>query len=148
MSEKHVYVIEAQIGLIKIGCSRWPAKRAAMVSAHSPCPVRLVAVLDGGHPFERELHRRFAGSRGHGEWFRKEGAVAEFFTQFFGEGVDTIPAWSSFDRSPGNPHDIDLRTRRSLAAKERWADPEYRARHVSALRKSRVRQVSYRARAV
>lgn len=148
MAEKRVYVIESQIGAIKIGCSRWPEKRAAMVSAHSPCPVRLVAVLVGGHDYEHELHRQFCMHRGHGEWFQKEGAVAEFFARVFSEGVDLVRPWSSFSQAPGSPRDLDLRARRSAAAKERWADPDYRSRHVAALRNGRASQTSFRSRAV
>lgn len=50
-------------GLIKIGCSESPRKRAREQHA------RLLACIPGRYEAEREHHRRFQGSRCRGEWF-------------------------------------------------------------------------------
>lgn len=68
---EHVYFIEASTsGLIKIGCAGDPQARLASLQTGSPEPLRLLATEAGGQPGERVLHRRFAASRSHGEWFR------------------------------------------------------------------------------
>jgi hypothetical protein len=57
---------------IKIGhagsASRARARFNAIRDA-SPVEVELLGVIDGSRDDEQELHRRFAGSRLHGEWF-------------------------------------------------------------------------------
>lgn len=55
--------------LVKIGWSDNPKRRLRNLQSGSPVPLRLLAVYEGGHYVEAELHRRFADKRVHGEWF-------------------------------------------------------------------------------
>lgn len=55
--------------LVKIGWSDNPERRLRDLQAGSPVLLQLLAVFEGGHLIEAELHRRFAGKRMHGEWF-------------------------------------------------------------------------------
>lgn len=135
MLTKSVYVVEADIGVIKIGCSHWPQRRAEQISSHSPAPVRLIAILPGDGRIERSLHAEFAASRSHNEWFRIEGAVAKFVAENFGHGLSIVRPWSECDRSPLHERSAERREKASSAAKARWADPAFR-----------VRQAEYRAR--
>lgn len=131
MSDKQVYVIEAAIGVIKIGCSRWPQQRADYVSSHSPSPVRLIAVLPGGGREERQFHARFSEFRSHNEWFLIDGAVADFVREIFGTGLDRVQDWDECDRSPLHERKLQIRARLSAAAKARWADPQFRERQAA-----------------
>lgn len=55
--------------VVKIGCSTDPKRRLRNLQSGSPAPLRLLATFEGGYVAEKELHRRFAGRRVHGEWF-------------------------------------------------------------------------------
>jgi hypothetical protein len=64
-----VYVVEAENGMFKFGCSRQPKIRARGICANSPIKVRLVAFWLGDRRDEFQLHERFSSSRGWSEWF-------------------------------------------------------------------------------
>lgn len=67
---EHVYLIGSPDSpLVKIGWSDNPERRLRDLQAGSPVPLQLLAVFDGGHVIEAELHCRFADRRMHGEWF-------------------------------------------------------------------------------
>ena len=122
-----VYLIQAQIGVIKIGHANDPSQRLATVHTHSPVPVRLIAQWPGKVSEERELHRRFDQHRTHSEWFRLEGDLLDFVSEVQGRGVDRIVEWSEVTRA-GFAERQSLRAHRhSIAMKARWADPEWRA---------------------
>ncbi|MFF4732862.1 GIY-YIG nuclease family protein [Streptomyces mirabilis] len=55
--------------LVKIGWSDNPERRLRDLQSGSPVALQLLAVYEGGHYVEAELHRRFADKRVHGEWF-------------------------------------------------------------------------------
>lgn len=59
-------------GLIKIGCSQHPGKRAVYLDA------RLLASQAGDFETERTLHRVFADDRVVGEWFRPSPALLAY----------------------------------------------------------------------
>jgi hypothetical protein len=61
---------------IKIGVSANIDER--MITLQTPEPVQLHALIDGWLSDEAELHRRFAKYRLQGEWFRKEGELADW----------------------------------------------------------------------
>lgn len=91
-----VYILEAECGRVKIGCSSTPFARFYVMSANSPCEVRMVAVLPGGHAEERALHKRFASHRVYREWFHLRGDLAEFVESVRGRGVsDKAPKWAA-----------------------------------------------------
>lgn len=94
-----IYVVETQIGVVKIGCSANPVSRAKTISTHSPLPTRLVAAVPGIWADERALHERFADYMTHNEWFRCEGPVAEFVASIRGQGVERIIDWSETTRA-------------------------------------------------
>jgi hypothetical protein len=72
---KGVYVLGFGV-YVKIGISANVDER--MVTLQTPEPVQLYALLDGWLREEMELHKRFAEYRLQGEWFRKEGALADW----------------------------------------------------------------------
>jgi hypothetical protein len=73
-----VYVIEAPAAsLFKIGNSLDARQRLQTLSGISPVPLRLVATAWGCAAVERTLHRAFADTRSHGEWFRDSADLRE-----------------------------------------------------------------------
>lgn len=67
-----VYFVEA-VGtdLVKIGFSRDLARRFSALQAHGGATLRLLAAVPGTEKRERAIHKRFAGDRAHGEWFKR-----------------------------------------------------------------------------
>ncbi len=77
-----VYFIQpAQGGLIKIGVAQHLPSRLATLQTGSPLELRVIAVMQGGEPVERELHKRFAADRRHGEWFEPSPELLDFIAQ-------------------------------------------------------------------
>lgn len=71
----------AELGALKIGSCRKATREALEsrlrgIQGMCPVPLRIVRVIAGGERLERELHRRFAAYRMHGEWFS-----ADVFTE-------------------------------------------------------------------
>jgi hypothetical protein len=54
---------------VKVGRSRDPRKRLAMLSASVPYPCELLLVISGPPSLERELHHLFREARERYEWF-------------------------------------------------------------------------------
>lgn len=81
MTTKRVYFIEAQNGLVKIGCAYEVELRLEELRAASPIALRLLGYVtlpedaylesrtDPGRRFESAMHHFFSGWRHHGEWF-------------------------------------------------------------------------------
>ncbi|MER7692630.1 GIY-YIG nuclease family protein [Streptomyces sp. NPDC097610] len=68
--KERVYLIgSADSPLVKIGWTDNPERRLRHLQTGSPVPLELLALFEGGHIVEAELHRRFADKRRHGEWF-------------------------------------------------------------------------------
>lgn len=68
---KQIYFLRqvGERGPVKIGCSINPPNRLECFNALSPVPLEILAVTPGSHEIERRLHKMFASSRSHGEWF-------------------------------------------------------------------------------
>ena len=66
-----VYFIGGDVGPIKIGMTASAANRLARIQSTCPFPVRVLASMPGGRSEEMRLHRQFAASRLHGEWFER-----------------------------------------------------------------------------
>jgi hypothetical protein len=49
-----------------------------MITLQTPEPVKLYGLVVGWLREERELHKRFAAYRLQGEWFRREGELADW----------------------------------------------------------------------
>jgi hypothetical protein len=121
-----IYLIEAEIGFVKIGYSHQPRVRLQTMAGTSVCPLRLIAQWPGGSAEEKALHERFANYRLHGEWFQISGALAAFVLEVWGCGVPSIPRWP--DKSPAarEQRKRDVAARRSETHLRNWADPEFR----------------------
>jgi uncharacterized protein YozE (UPF0346 family) len=65
---------------VKIGKSRDPVSRVNNLQTSSPTKLRTLFILEGDR--ERELHAVFAEYRVRGEWFRVEGALKKFITEY------------------------------------------------------------------
>lgn len=66
----HVYFVEAENGLIKIGYSANVALRFRALLTTSAAPLKLLGWIPGTTATERDLHDKLEASRSHGEWFR------------------------------------------------------------------------------
>jgi len=73
----YVYFIGGE-GRVKIGFANNVAKRLKALRTSCPFELRLLASFPGKMKREREFHERFSSLRMSGEWFRLEGALAEF----------------------------------------------------------------------
>lgn len=76
----HVYFVRSG-DFIKIGWSSHFVRRVDHLRGMAPQHLELVGILEGGRKLERLLHRQFAAQREHREWFRYEGALAEYIEQ-------------------------------------------------------------------
>lgn len=121
-----VYLIEAQMGVLKIGCSRKPETRLRTMAVNSPTPLRLIATWPGQIADEQALHRRFHDHRFYNEWFRLEGEVANFVESVRGKGVLSIPDWASCTPKASEERKRAGRERAGLKLKALWADPAHR----------------------
>lgn len=73
-----IYFVQGEnFGPVKIGYTSALDARDRLSQLQTGSPVRLVlaAQRPGSHHDERELHRRFAQHRLHGEWFTPTGAI-------------------------------------------------------------------------
>ncbi len=75
-----IYFVRAtSSGLIKIGYTGGdPLARMADLQTGSPERLELFAVIEGDQKFEAELHKEFARSRSHGEWFKPSRGLLGF----------------------------------------------------------------------
>lgn len=55
---------------VKIGFTTDTKERISALSTASPVPLKLIGTVKGGMIYERQLHKRFAAYRRHGEWFK------------------------------------------------------------------------------
>lgn len=122
-----IYLIEAEVGRVKIGFSHCPKTRLATMSVSSVCPLRLIAQWPGCRRDEQALHKQFSDFRRHGEWFLVSGELATFVAESRGRGVAPVPNWPSsyWEASAGRRSEISKR--RSESQKRNWSDPEFRA---------------------
>lgn len=65
-------------GHIKIGVSVDPWSRLASLQTAHHEQLEMLAIMPGDQAAEREIHRRFAGLRASGEWFRDNPELREF----------------------------------------------------------------------
>lgn len=78
-----IYVIEF-LNWVKIGFSREPVSRLKALQVSIPLEAKIVKVFKGTIKMERCLHSRFGAYREQGEWFRKEGTLAEWLNHSLG----------------------------------------------------------------
>lgn len=86
-----VYFIEAaESEAIKIGFTYSPLQRLQKMLYWSPCALRIAATAPGRIKDERAIHRAFASSRMHHEWFRRTPALTAMIDEVAKTGV--LPA--------------------------------------------------------
>ncbi|MFC6790616.1 GIY-YIG nuclease family protein [Methylobacterium komagatae] len=129
-----IYIAEARNGLVKIGCSLNPRGRVRQMELFSPVLIRLVSMWLMAPKEELLLHARFDSLRSHREWFRVEGPLVGFLDSVWGKGVDRIPEWSELTFRADDGPRSRLSQFRSVSAKARWADPEWRTRTLARMR--------------
>lgn len=121
----HVYFVEGA-GLIKIGHATSALGRFYSMLTSSPVPLSLLASMPGGPTMENILHKRFAGSRAHGEWFRNtpelDAVIAAAPHQY---GADYRDQLASLKRqvSEQKPKNAGRDLRRLLERHPGWVDP-------------------------
>lgn len=77
---RSIYVVGFS-NYVKIGFTAGPiAYRLAAIQTGCPERLDVIAVIDGSPKDEMALHKRFAAYRTHGEWFRREGDLAEWIS--------------------------------------------------------------------
>lgn len=77
------FVQAARLRLVKIGLALNPVERVCELQVGSPDLLNLLGSIRcedqrAAAAYERELHRRFAEDRLHGEWFSPSEAIMEF----------------------------------------------------------------------
>lgn len=74
----HTYVIAyPRVGVVKIGQAVYYAERVRQVIRHSPVAAEVLCAFVGLH-HERELHKKFAHIRRHGEFFEDCSELREY----------------------------------------------------------------------
>jgi hypothetical protein len=73
-----VYFMKYGDALVKIGYSGNIPKRLVHIQSFCPLPVTLLGWMRGGPNHELALHKKFAESRSHGEWFHLTPDIAEY----------------------------------------------------------------------
>lgn len=80
-------------GPIKIGCSIEPAARVLNLAIWSPFPLELIGSVPGSYQDETFLHKCFADSHSHHEWFRSSPALRDAIATILAAGtVDILRA--------------------------------------------------------
>jgi integrase len=87
---------------VKIGYARDVEARHRDLQNSSCEPLVVLGVVAGGTSLERELHKRFATHRSHGEWFRLSDPIQSYIDANCGS-VDSIPVEPSRGPSKRQP---------------------------------------------
>lgn len=73
-----IYVVGFS-SFVKIGHTRWPIRyRLSRIQTSCPEKLHVYGAFRAPRQTEKDLHRRFAAQRTHGEWFRREGDLADW----------------------------------------------------------------------
>jgi len=76
------YFVEAMgLNAVKIGSAVDVERRVTQLQVGCPAELRPLFWQEGGEVRELELHREFAGLHIRGDWFRKEGPLADYIAQ-------------------------------------------------------------------
>ena len=128
-----IYVIQAENGMVKIGCSKHPVTRFAAIQFNSPLQLRLIAVLDGNGADERALHARFDHSRRHNEWFVPDREVILFLADAWGKGLpNDVAEWITDFRSIRTTKREATARRLSEVAHRSWSRSDRKRPHAEA----------------
>jgi hypothetical protein len=63
---------------IKIGTSNDPAQRLTGIQTSVPYDLEVLLTIPGDHIAERQAHQAFEAHRKRGEWFKREGKLADY----------------------------------------------------------------------
>lgn len=74
------FIADPKNQLVKIGLAKDPKARLRNLQTANGNPLRMLCVIPGDATTEKEMHRRFAHTRAHGEWFHASGELAVFVT--------------------------------------------------------------------
>lgn len=77
-------------GPIKIGCSYRPENRLLDLGAWSPWPLEIIGSVPGIYHDEQFLHRCFADSHSHREWFHSTPALRDAIAVILSAGDMTV----------------------------------------------------------
>ena len=89
-----VYLIQAENGHVKIGCTGNLGQRFRTIETSSPCKVNLIGFYrcKDFHKEESKLHKQFADKRERGEWFRLDTQDLLALNDRFGLGLSVSEA--------------------------------------------------------
>lgn len=141
MSKQLVYFLrpKGRKGPIKIGCSCTPATRLETFAAWSPWPLEVMGWVVGNYTDEQFLHRCFAESHQHREWFKASPHVLEIIAKIL--AAKTIDAVRGEISPQGT---IRKATRRERTDNERLRF-SYTARVRHCEQRSRKKQAAWHA---
>lgn len=132
-STKNVYFMKP-VGLdgpIKIGCSGWPAQRLIDLSVWSPLPIELIGSVPGSLTDETFLHRCFAETHSHHEWFFSSpslrAAIAVILAAGSVDAIKTTHAPKGSIRRKRRERTSDQRLHFSYATRIRQTEKRLRA---------------------
>jgi hypothetical protein len=83
-SRWNYFILNPETGLIKIGFSFQPSYRINQLQKNHVATLELLHQQHGDRFDEKDLHRRFADHHECYEWFRCEGALAEYLKSVCG----------------------------------------------------------------
>lgn len=82
-------------GPIKIGCSRWTARRLVALNAWAPFPLEVICEIDGTLEDERRYHHHLRLAWSHSEWFYPTPKVIEAVEL---AKAGKMPAWDETEQ--------------------------------------------------
>jgi hypothetical protein len=142
------------IGPIKIGCSSNVETRVKYLSRELKTPLKVLAVVDGGHALENWLHYCFGGSNVCLEWFEPEprllamiddillGRFAEPFGPFLKRNREALPKHNVSRKTLYGDIPWHRLTRQQKA--ERDAITRHQVKQIDEFKKRLTMQISHR----
>jgi hypothetical protein len=81
-----VYFVEDDTGLVKIGFSKTPGTRVAIMATNSGHVLKMLAYFPGNTQKEHSVHERFKEEHHHGEWFKTSGRISSYIQECIAAG--------------------------------------------------------------
>lgn len=118
-------------GPIKIGCSNAPINRLQGLGSWSPFPLEIIGAVTGTLKDENFLHRCFADTHSHHEWFRSSPALRIAIATILSSGtIDSIREThfptGSIRTLPQRRRTPDTRRHMSYSVRISWAEKRLR----------------------
>jgi Meiotically up-regulated gene 113 len=115
----HLYVMQNNYGLIKIGRSVDPISRRRSIESTDQCKVQLVSVLHGAGQLEEEVFVALGRYRIRGEWFSGESQARKAILRKLGLPSDTRWPFEAFNAEAANMWLARLDNQRWLRSTDR-----------------------------